>query len=224
VLTEDDKVYFSGDGTSWAENPELSGKGVETFIASFPDAITGIKKDENGILKFCVTNSDLSRWETGREVPETFLTENISSTVYKTKTGIWKAFVVGDVLSEATTIKPIYTTPWFSLDGKGWASAEAPIPTDGDTVIYDCPYMEHPSIIYYNDKFYIFGENFDYFYVSQEGLTWSRIENKALFPSHFGNMSHYSMVVDKDNFIWILWGKEGEVWRGRINRLSFKIK
>ncbi|KAA6340322.1 hypothetical protein EZS27_011798, partial [termite gut metagenome] len=86
VLTEDNKVYSSGDGTSWNENSALSGNDVEAFVASFPDAITGIKKDEKGILKFCVTNADLSRWETGREVPETFLTENISSTVYKTKT------------------------------------------------------------------------------------------------------------------------------------------
>ncbi|KAA6322915.1 hypothetical protein EZS27_027593 [termite gut metagenome] len=223
VLTEDDKVYFSEDGISWSENSALSGNGVETFVASFPDAISGIKKDENGVLKFCTTNSDLSGWEIGREASETFLTENISSTVYKTKTGIWKAFMVGDVSNEVT-IKPIYTTPWFSMDGRGWASAEAPIPAAGDTIIYDCPYIKHPSIIYYNDKFYLFGENFEYFYVSPEGLTWSRIENKVLFPPHFRNMSHYSMVVDKDNFIWILWGKEGEVWRGRINRLGFKIK
>ncbi|KAA6320513.1 hypothetical protein EZS27_029723 [termite gut metagenome] len=223
VLTEDNKVYFSENGTSWNENSALSGNEVETFVASFPDAITGIKKDESGILTFCVTNSDLSGWGTGREVPETFLTENISSAVYKTKTGIWKAFTVGDVPNE-TTIKPIYTTPWFSMDGRGWASAEAPIPLAGDSITYDCPYMKHPSMIYYNDKFYIFGENFDYFYISPEGLTWSRIEKKVLFPPHFGNMSHYSMVVDKDNFIWILWGKEGEVWRGRINKLGAKIK
>jgi hypothetical protein len=225
ALAEDNQVYDSEDGTSWNENPALSGKGVEVFVASFPDAITGIQRDEKGILRFCTTKADLSGWETGEAVPQAFPAENISSTVYKTKTNQWKAFVVGSASGE-TTGEPLYTTPWFSMDGMGWAPAEAPAPTTGDEpVTFGCPYMQYPSISYYNNKFYLFGENFDYLYVSQEGLTWSRLEKKALFPPHFGSMNHYSTVVDKDNFIWILWGdKAGEVWRGRINKLGFKIK
>jgi hypothetical protein len=219
VLTEDSRVYFSEDGASWKEHATLSGNHLETFITSFPYTINGIK-NENGIKKFCVTNSDFSGWETGEEVPQTFLTENISSTVYKTKTGIQKAFIVGETKPDHS----LYTVPWFSIDGKGWTAAEAPVGNDDTT--YDCPPMEQPSILYYNDRFYVFGGSFDGFYTSPEGLTWSRVKEKMLFPKHFGEVSNqpYSIVVDKDSFIWIIWGQNGEVWRGRINKLGFKIK
>ncbi|KAA6325340.1 hypothetical protein EZS27_025437, partial [termite gut metagenome] len=175
ALTEDSRVYFSEDGVLWKEHVTLSGNHLETFITSFPHAINGIK-NENGIKKFCVTNSEFSGWETGKEVPQTFPTENISSTVYKTRTGIWKAFIAG----ETTPNNSPYTVPWFSIDGKGWTAAEAPV-GDGDTT-YDCPYMKQPSILYYNDKLYVFGGSFDDFYASPEGLTWSSVKQKMLFP------------------------------------------
>ncbi|MDR2859729.1 MAG: DUF6242 domain-containing protein [Mediterranea sp.] len=220
VVTTDEQVYFSSDGITWNKDSALSDNGIETLIAGFPDAIAGIK-NENGIRKFCITaNQNFSEWETGGEVPTKFLSKDISSTVYKTKTGNWKAFMVADISNESD-VKPIYTIPWFSVDGKRWTAADSPILDDNDN--YGCPYLRQPSIIYYNDKFYAFGKNFDYFYISLEGLTWSRVEKKVLFPKHFEEMSNYSMVVDKNNFIWIIWGKEGEVWRGRINKLGFKI-
>ncbi|KAA6307783.1 hypothetical protein EZS27_040544, partial [termite gut metagenome] len=84
---------------------------------------------------------------------------------------------------------------------------------------------KQPSILYYNDKLYVFGGSFDDFYASPEGLTWSSVKQKMLFPEHFGEASDhpYSIAIDKDNFIWIIWGQKGEVWRGRINKLGFKI-
>jgi hypothetical protein len=219
ALTEDSSVYFSENGISWEKHPTLSGNHLETFITSFPHTISGIK-NENGIKKFCITNSDFSGWETGKEVPQTFPAENSSSTVYKTKTGIWRAFMAG----ETTPTDSPHTVPWFSIDGKVWTAAEAPVGNNDTT--YDCPYMKQPSIIYYNDRFYVFGGSFDGFYTSPEGLTWSNVEKKMLFPEHFGEASYhpYSTVIDKDNFIWIIWGQKGEVWRGRINKLGVKIK
>ncbi|KAA6349419.1 hypothetical protein EZS27_003132 [termite gut metagenome] len=220
ALTEEGgDVYFSEDGALWNEHSALSGNRLETFITSFPHTINGIK-NENGIKKFCVTNPDFSGWETGKEVLETFPMENISSTVYKTKTGIWKAFIAGETMP---TDSP-YTVPWFSIDGKEWTAAEAPVGNDDTT--YDCPYMKQPSIIYYNDRFYVFGGGFDGFYTSPEGLTWSHVKKKMFFPEYFGEASYhpYSIVIDKDNFIWMIWGQKGEVWRGRINKLGFKIK
>jgi hypothetical protein len=219
VLTEDSRIYFSEDGVSWSEHPTLPGNGIEAFITSFPHTISGIK-NENGIKKFCVTNLDFSGWDTGKEVPQTFPMENISSTVYKTKTGIWKAFIAG----ETTPNNSPYTVPWFSIDGKGWTAAEASVGNDDTT--YSCPPMEQPSILYYNDRFYVFGGSFNGFYTSPEGLTWSNVEKKMFFPEHFGEASYhpYSIVIDRDNFIWIIWGQKGEVWRGRINKLGFKVK
>jgi hypothetical protein len=221
ALTEEGgDVYFSENGSSWSKYDALSDNRLEAFITGFPHTITGIRNEDGEKKFFCVTNSDFSGWEKGKEVPPTFPTGNISSTVYQTKTGVRKAFIVGETTQESS-----YTVPWFSIDGNGWTEAEAPVGNDGTTT-YGCPYMSQPSILYYNDRFYVFGRSFDGFYTSPEGLTWSRVTQKMFFPKHSGETSDhpYSLSIDKDNFIWIIRGKEGEVWRGRINKFGFTIK
>ncbi|KAA6325778.1 hypothetical protein EZS27_025046 [termite gut metagenome] len=226
VVTFDDKVLTSADGLSWSEDAGLSGQGIETLIGSFPDMIAGIKHDTEEKKFFCTTTSDLSGlsgWEKGDELPATsplFPLKSISSTVYKTKTGLWKAFMMGNVDDETN---PVSLTPWFSLDGLRWTPVEAPLSSD-DAVSYSCSYMSQPSIIRYDDKFYAFGSNFDAFYVSTEGITWSKVNKLVLFPEVFKKRSDYSAVVDKDNYIWIVWGGSGEVWRGRMNKFGFEIK
>jgi hypothetical protein len=212
---------FSADGLSWSESTALSNKGVEALIESFPTMIAGIRHDTDGKKFFCTTTSDLSGWEeTGDELPNTsplFPLNSISSTVYKTKTGIWKAFMMGNVDGETNLL-----TPWFSLDGLQWTAVKAPLSSD-DAVNYSCPYISQPSIIHYGDKFYAFGNKFDAFYVSTEGITWSEVKKLVLFPEAFKGKSDYSVVVDKENYIWIVWGG-GEVWRGRMNKFGFDIK
>ncbi|KAA6319786.1 hypothetical protein EZS27_030358 [termite gut metagenome] len=223
VVTTDDKVFVSTNGLSWKGDAGLSDQGVEALIGSFPDVIAGIKHDAEGKKFFCTTISDLSGWKEGYELPKTsplFPLESISSTVYQTKTGIWKAFMTGNVDDETISVS---LTPWFSLDGLQWSAAEAPLPSD-NTIDYYCPYMSQPSIIRYDDKFYAFGNNFDAFYVSTEGITWSEVKKRVLFPEDFKGRSDYSVVVDTNNYIWIVWGGLGEVWRGRMNKFGFDIK
>ncbi|KAA6320867.1 hypothetical protein EZS27_029417 [termite gut metagenome] len=221
VVTADDKVLVSEDGLSWNEDERLNGQGVESLIGSFPNVIVGIKHDAEG-KKFFTVSPDLSewKWEVGDAVSSLFPIDNFSFTVYKTKTGIWKAFMTGDVGDET---KPVSLTPWFSLDGLRWTAAEAPVSSD-EVVSYSCPYMQQPSIMRYDDKFYAFGDGFDAFYVSKEGITWSEVKKLVLFPEDFKGRSDYSVVIDKDNYIWVVWGEAGEVWRGRMNKFGFDIK
>jgi hypothetical protein len=223
VVTADDKVLVSENGLSWNEDERLSGQGVEALIASFPNAITGIKHDAAEKKFFIVSpvNEDSSewKWEMGDAVSSLFPINNFSFTVYKTKTGIWKAFTTGNAGDETN---PVSLTPWFSLDGLQWTAVETPLSSD-DVVSY-CPYMQQPSIIRYDDKFYAFGDGFDAFYVSREGITWSEVEKLVLFPKDFKERSNYSVVIDKDNYIWVVWGEVGEVWRGRMNKFGFDIQ
>jgi hypothetical protein len=47
-----------------------------------------------------------------------------------------------------------------------------------------------------------------------------------VFPEEFNKLysssnGNYSFIVDDKQFIWIMWGSTGEVWKGRINKLGF---
>lgn len=60
-------------------------------------------------------------------------------------------------------------------------------------------------------------------YVSLDnGLTWQGDSSYPL-PSDFtnGGSNVFAMAVDDANFLWIISGGEGKVWRGRLNKLGW---
>lgn len=104
--------------------------------------------------------------------------------------------------------------------------------------------------MYYGGAFYIFGKDFKTFYKSEAGIVWKEVTNMFMFPidqtieikdeedniqteynyGFRGEESDYSMVVDENNFIWIMRSYDelpgaiansGDVWRGKLNRLGF---
>ena len=92
------------------------------------------------------------------------------------------------------------------------------------------------SMIRYNGVLYVFGgagqhkgsiAPFSTFYQSKDdGITWSVANKKMIFPEEFGALyeqakGNYSCIVDDQHFIWVMWSRTGEVWRGRINKLGF---
>ena len=77
--------------------------------------------------------------------------------------------------------------------------------------------------MYYGDALYIFGDKLESFYKSATGgIAWEKQEKKFLFPAEFATKgTSYTATVDKNNFIWIVWGgSTNEVWRGCLNKLK----
>lgn len=73
--------------------------------------------------------------------------------------------------------------------------------------------------------FLAFGGNFETIYTSEAGIAWYKANKKIFLPAEFKDReNNYSTVVDKNNFIWVIWSNGGanEVWRGRINKFGFK--
>lgn len=99
-----------------------------------------------------------------------------------------------------------------------------------------CPNQGNISMITYDGKIYAFGEDFDYFYTSNDnGLNWNQETGYMVFPSenkngidklttYRGNGS-YSAVVEengnKGSFIWFIW-EDGSATRALLNRLTPK--
>ncbi len=214
------KSYASTDGISWSESS--LGDNIVTFISPISNILTAIKTvdgtDVNGAAvteeRFCTT--DGTTWVVGDTVPQDFPQNNISATVYKNVIGIENLVVVGN--KKYTSENDTTTVPWAYMEGQEWVA----LSTESSKA---CPKFEDPSIIYYGDSFYIFGNSFTAFYNSVAGLVWNEIEEEFLFPEEIrGKESDYSMVVDDQNRIWIMRDTPNEVWRGKLNRLGFLVQ
>jgi hypothetical protein len=99
-------LFYSENGTSWSEWTALSGH-VVALTAAFPNSLAAVV-EANGKNLFAISDNALTSWQTGLEVPAAFPLENISTTVFTSRTQMTTAFIAG----KSTT----NTTPWFSFD------------------------------------------------------------------------------------------------------------
>ena len=93
------------------------------------------------------------------------------------------------------------------------------------------PQLEHLNLIQYDDKCMAFGgasvtgrgtnKAMDALYVSEDyGISWHKDTEWHLPAQLKGVEGPISSVVDDNNVIWII--ANGEVWRGKLNRLDFE--
>ena len=222
----DGKVYESADGEKWNEST-MFGEGVELLLATLTNndvsRICYIKKGADNQRYFYYQTNDvpketLDKAENGGKVPSKFPTKNISYTVYKSSTNINSVLLVGD--TETATLaddSKLETTIVWAYDGNKWVEFSTT-----SSVAY-CPKYTQPSIIYYNDLVYIFGQDFSSIYVSNQGLFWKKANPKFSFPHRdwskggtpdpdvdpeFRGKTNYSMVLDPDTQnLWIIFSK-----------------
>lgn len=218
ILTEQGKVFNSADGISWGESP-LSGN-VIALIATLPEGIAGLVKDEDGVNRFSVSDKQATSWSFGEIVPDNFPTENISYTSHTTNTGLLKHLIVGKSSDSSG-----HTVPWFSFDGKNWVDLAT-------SSSYYIPAMERPIIMYYGKRLYVYGGDFTTFYTTEDALVWKTVDRKFMLPEEFHKRDTYSTLIDDKGYIWLMWGKSSketgaysdEVWTGRLNKLGFVIQ
>lgn len=84
------------------------------------------------------------------------------------------------------------------------------------------------TVLPYDNKFIAFGivgqeQAFSKIYESIDGgITW-KVSSSYTLPSAFtSSISQYVATVDSDNYIWLISGQTGRVWKGRLNRLGWK--
>lgn len=90
--------------------------------------------------------------------------------------------------------------------------------------IYGCPLLSSPSLFRYDGASLLVGVDgegaFAPLYVSRDnGRTWKTGEFKT--PEISGATS-IAAASDEQNYIWVVCAGQGEVWRGRVNRLGWK--
>lgn len=66
-------------------------------------------------------------------------------------------------------------------------------------------------------------EGFTAFYTSvDKGISWKTDAKTYLVPDGFSSASNaFTMLLDSDNFLWLICGESGQVWKGRQNRMGW---
>ena len=229
------KAFYSDNGINWKEM-DTQGMYMVTFLAGIPaNDVTGSKSTLTGIFAkdgkkfFCAKSIEETTWRRGEEEVSTdFPLREIYSTVSTNKSGIKQTVLVGNT---DATIEATQT--WFAKDELNWVNLSGEIL---------CPITKNPSIMYYGNLFYIMGGEFNTIYSSSAGLDWGEAATKFRYPTEikvtsgekeddektieyislFKDKGDYSLAIDANHYIWIVWNQDGSVWRGRLNKLGFK--
>lgn len=227
ILANND-LYCSTNGTDWdrvSTNAGLAQLTASVFTAHNRklyaiDTNRHFMESVDGVV-----------WETREEIPASFPTSHLSYATYplETNPSIDRMILTGENGIAADTTSIVWTRLTTEASWGDYPTAE------NDR--YYCPKLNHIAMIYYNDRLYAFGgpgKSFDKdipafscFYESiDQGITWKPVSQYVLFPPEFTDLyqqaeGHYSCVVDKNDFLWIIWSRSGQVWRGRVNKLGF---
>ncbi len=86
---------------------------------------------------------------------------------------------------------------------------------------YKLPNMKNLNIVRYDDSILAFGKPYDKIYQSRDnGITWK--ENSLYkMPEGFDTNATAIKVEVKDNIIYIYCEGTGEIWKGKLNRLTW---
>lgn len=234
--TANKQAYQSTDGVNWEPSAYFSGD-INTFISTLPadeadTRITYIKTekavDQTDVRYLCsILKSELG--VSGKEKKEVadaeFPVDNISFTTIGEKTKYYRNIIVGkhDPAIEITINKekkPIAKA--WGYDGNTWTK----LGTTSATAY--CPAYSNPTIVYYNNLLYVFGDKFESIYVSEtEGIAWKKANKKFSFPyqnwkeqgfvpndkkPEFRGRTNYSVVQDvNSHYIYILFSKGDNV-------------
>lgn len=215
-------LYASENGINWTKvETEQS---FSTLIASCKNKMIGTDAEN-----YYIESADAINWERHNSIPTDFPSAPFSFASYtlSTNASMERIVLMGNNSVEADTTNVV----WGQIDNEHeWAS----MTYEGNKAL--CPKFENPTMIHYNNKLYAFGgpatdgkalTAFEQFYSSKDnGISWEPVTTIFAFPEEFKTIyeqaeGNYSCIVDNDNFIWVIWSKTGEVWRGRINKLGF---
>ena len=214
LATANNKVYESTDGIAWTESDKFSGE-VNTFISAMPikndnsqteegeyiQQATYLKTEDNVRYLYSILESELGTENAETKIQaagENFPTKNISYTTFK-KGGQYQNVIIGEH-DESIKItvgdKEIPVSIAWGYNGTTWAELGTT-----STVAY-CPEFKNPTIIYYNNLLYTFGDKFESIYVSKnEGIAWQKADKKFSFPYQDWSESGFEPTIEKPEFM-----------------------
>lgn len=228
VTTTDGDIYTTTDGKDWQNLNFPQHPGM--VLAGATDDYLYTLMD--GSLYRCSKN-DQSGWdlqpESLDESSAYLPVKNVKTLQMKQKNGNNRLVMVGVRAEESDKTFVVWNKMWN--DDIPESSGTWMFMNQTDDNRCTLPQLEYLNLIQYDEKCLAFGgasvagkgarKAMDALYVSQDyGISW-RTDSEWHMPKALKDMDGpICSVVDGENVIWLI--ADGEVWRGKLNRLDFE--
>ncbi len=231
VNTESGYIYISTDGLTWkklstAENVvNLLGSLKTLSSAEIIEKIIFIMKKDGKYL-FASANENQLLYNTVKEVPDDFPIKSTFSAFTYEKALIPHLVVLGGYTMDGAILNTVWTTT-SAEGGLSWGKLSQNIVSSSLIEGFNAFYY-NSQIFLMNGKYMVEGNyNNSVYYSADGGISWKKAINKYLPPSTYDWRTGASVCVDKNNYFYILGGKNEnqiltDIWNARLNRLSFK--
>lgn len=227
------KVYASADAANWTEVGDASH--LKSLLAATPVSLYAL--DNNGGVSISADGGASWAPDVLGDDASLLPTENISAVCkpHAINDGISKIVVVG--CRNATLYPNDKTmTIWSKIDGDNDNSNPQPwfFQPFAANNEHKAPLMKAVAVTAYDNGMLMLGTDADMagaatlgksdfqnmLFSVDYGLTWNTDE-RFVMPDTFecGAAEGFTMVADKNNFLWIVCGKTGQVWRGHLSHL-----
>lgn len=221
-------LYQSTDGQQWSvvkNTPHVAyligGINEENHQGS---ALTTII-DESGTLRFAAMNED-QQWVVGEEVPAEF---PVTGFGFENFYSMYHEYLM--IVAGRTADDQLVNSSWATLNGESWA-----LLTDESAHYFDR--MEGVMVKAYDEKIFLIGginaagkASRTIYETIDKGVTWFSVDSMITLPDTYRERGFGTLIVDDDQYMSIIGGKMSsrgnimqEIWRGRINRLAYKLK
>ena len=215
-LTTASGLYSSTDAVVWTAMS--ADTDVTTLLAVEDNSVWGVSADS------LVLSSDMATWKSKQQITKKFGRGVASfSEPLNTNEHIMRTIFVAtpEAADTCALVWSKLTTEdhWVEIEPKG-------------SNIYGCPNLENLVVLQYAGKMHAFGgksvgnrksplEAFAQCYESRDnGVTWKVYDEAFSLPNEFkGRTDSFSAATDGE-YVWVMW-RNGEVWRGRWNGLSY---
>lgn len=214
LLIHNAELYGSTDGFSWLKIASPTAQ-LNYLLFSMNNKIYALGTVDSKRVVF--ESSDKTTWKNLGFAPENFPVSGFGVWVDAAPSGKMQAFLVGGRNSGGTLLSSV----WSTESGSYWANLTA-------EKEWFTP-REQVSVIQYGGGLMIIGGKNDSGALSDKqwvspdyGLSWKAADKKAQLPNLFIPRFGQSVIIDKENYIYIIGGQTSstflkDVWKGRKN-------
>ncbi len=220
-----DAIYTSTTATEWSKlTPDAN---IANLLFFFNEQIWGIAYDAATGQYHFATSTDAVAWTVQEAIPANFPISDYAALTFQSVSRRPRAMVVGGFSATGESLNTRWNVEYLENRGYTWTNFSIEQPTFRS--------LTGVSVIWYNERFYLFGgvdadnQVGDYAILESvdEGMNWSIPDSTHnCLPTTYQLRSKSSVFVGSDNAIYIVGGQSrtqiySDVYRGKLNSIDW---